>query len=245
MKPTVSVVVIARNEQNSVARVVGETCGVLPGITSGYEILVNDDASTDGTSKILDELKRRNNHIHVYHQKKPLGIARGLEFLYQKARCQYVFILPGDGQWTAADLPEMLIKAERGYDIVVGKRIQKLYTVERKIISYLFNGLTQLLFNVETFDAGSTKLYRKTILKTIIPISRGVYNEAERIVRASYAGYMIGWVPVHHFGRSGGRASGAKLSLVGEAAVDMLRLWFLLRIRRVSPVTMKTNHYRT
>ncbi len=238
MKPTVSVVVIARNEENTITRVIKETCLVLPGITGGYEILVNDDASTDRTPEILEELRGRNRHIHVFHQKVPLGIARGLEFLYQKARYKYVYILPGDGQWSVSDLPAMLGAAERGYDIVVGKRIHKHYTAERKIISYLFNSMTQLLFSVETFDAGSTKLYRQRILKKFLPISRGVYNEAERIVRASYAGYMIGWAPVHHFGRVGGRASGAKSSLIGEAVADMIHLWFLLRIRRVSPITM-------
>jgi len=238
MKPTVSVVVIARNEENTITQVIKETCAVLPGITRGYEILVSDDASTDKTPEILDKLRRRNHHIHVFHQKTPLGIARGLEFLYQKARCQYVYILPGDGQWTVADLPAMLGAAERGYDIVVGKRIRKQYTAERKIISYLFNSMTQLLFGVETFDAGSTKLYRHHILKQLIPISRGVYNEAERVVRASYAGYTISRVPVRHFGRLGGRASGAKFSLIKEAVADMFHLWFLLRVRRVSPVTM-------
>jgi len=238
MKPTVSVVVIARNEEHTITQVIQDACSVLPKITSGYEILVSDDASTDRTSGILEELRRRNRRIHVFHQKVRLGIARGLELLYQKGRYQFVYVLPGDGQWSIHDLPAMLVKAEEGYDIVVGKRIHKQYTAERKIISYLFNSITQLLFRVETFDAGSTKLYRRHILKILLPVSRGIYNEAERIIRASYAGYSIGWVPVRHFGRSGGRASGAKLSLIVEAVVDMFHVWFLLWIRHVSAVTM-------
>lgn len=239
MKSSISVVVVARNEENSIAQVIQEACSVLPKVTGEYEILVNDDASTDRTSKILEGLRRRNHHIRVFHQPTALGIARGMEFLYNKARYEYVFILPGDGQYTIDDLPAMLKVAQRGCAIVVGKRTHKQYGLWRSIVSFFFNRLSLLFFGVDTIDAGSTKLYRKEILLKFRLLSRGVYNEAERIIRASYAGYKIGWIPAHHIVRTGGKATGAKPALIREAVADMICLWWLLRIRRVSPVTLR------
>jgi glycosyltransferase involved in cell wall biosynthesis len=238
MKPTVSVVVVVRNEENSITQVIKEVSSLLPRITSGYEILVHDDASTDKTPEILEDLRHRNKHIQVYHQRNRLGIARSLEFLYKKGQCRYVFTLPGDGQYSIKDLPDMLEKAADGCAIVVGKRIHKQYTPERLLISFLFNALSFVMFGIHTIDAGSIKLYRRSILSEFQPVSRGVYNEAERIIRASLAGYVIGSSPVHHKPRSGGRATGAKPRLIWEAFTDMVRLWFLLRVRRMSPVTM-------
>jgi glycosyltransferase involved in cell wall biosynthesis len=239
MKPTVSVVVIARNEEHTIGDVIRETCALLPKISSRYEIVVNDDASADRTGEILEALKKHNNHIRVYHRKKPIGIAMGLEFLYTCARLDYVFILPGDGQYTVRDLPPMLDKAVNGADIVVGKRIRKQYAADRMTVSYLFNALSWVLFGVDTIDAGSVKVYNRKIFNTFKLLSRGVYNEAERIVRATYAGHRVSSAPAHHYGRSGGKASGAKPALIIEAVTDMFRLWWLLRVRRVSAVTLE------
>jgi glycosyltransferase involved in cell wall biosynthesis len=239
MKPTVSIVILARNEEGTIAKVITETFSVLPTVAGKYEILVNDDASSDSTKKILRRLRKKYLYLRIFRQNHPLGIARGVEFLYAKAHLDYVYILPGDGQYTINDLPKMLIMAGDGYDIVVGKRIKKQYTLDRNIISYLFNSISSVLFGIATFDAGSTKLYRRSILLKFHPVSRGVYNEAERIIRASMAGYKIGSSPAHHFIRSGGIATGAKLTLIWEAVVDMFRLWWQLRIRRVSPVTLR------
>jgi dolichol-phosphate mannosyltransferase len=239
MKPTVSVIVVVRNEESTIERVIEEAFSVLPTVAGRFEVLVNEDASTDHTLEILHLMSRRYKQLRVTHQKKRIGIAQGLELLDRKTRYQYVFDLPGDGQYSAHDLPAMLTKAINGCDIVVGRRIRKQYTWERKIISFLFNGLSYAFFRVRTFDAGSIKLYRRSIITQFQPLCRGVYKEAERIIRASDAGYKICWSPVVHLTRSSGVAAGAKPELIREAAADMIRLWWFLRVRRVSPVTLK------
>src|SRR4030042_2699647 len=157
MKPTISIVTIAKNEEHTIADILEEAIPVLKTVASKYEIVVNDDASMDRTPQILDKLRRKYPCIRVFHQSRSLGIAQGVEFLYQKARYTYVYILPGDGQYTAHDLQRMLTKALAGCDIVVGKRVQKRYTLWRAIVSYLFNMSARIFFHVETFDAGSIK----------------------------------------------------------------------------------------
>jgi dolichol-phosphate mannosyltransferase len=233
MKPSISVLIPVRNEQKNIADVLDELIEILTHIPSKFEILVNEDASTDLTGVILDTYQKKNAHIRIFHQSKPLGIAEGLEYLYKKSRYPYIFIQSGDGQYSAQDLPEMLGSAVRGCDVVIGRRIEKRYSIGRKVVSLVFNGVTYLLFGVQTYDAGSIKVYRRRVITQCIPISRGVYNEAERIIRAKMAGFTICAVPVHHLVRSGGVSTGARWSLILEACVDMLRLWYLLRIKPV------------
>jgi len=238
MKPTVSIVIPVRDEEQNVRRVMEETIRVARAACSRFEILVNDDASVDTSPQILANLQKKYRTIRVFRQKKSIGIAKGLEFLYTKARYDYVFNTAGDGEYSSVDLPAMLRKAIAGYDIVVGKRTQKNYTLWRKCVSSLYNVLSYVLFGVKTYDAGSLRVCRRRVLRSIRPISTGVFNEAERIIRAQMTGCRICSVDVHHFPRVGGIAQGARFPLILEAIKEMFRLWFFLKIKQVSPITM-------
>lgn len=231
MKPTVSVVTVARNEEKTIAHVVTKAITWLRRTTSAYEILVNDDASRDGTTRILDRLQKRNASVTVFHQKTPLGIARGMDFLYTKARYDYVFILPGDDQYRMEDLPAMLSRAESGCAVVVGRRKHKHYSLKRQIISWAFNRISWALFGVFPIDAGSTKVYRRSVLRSIPVVSLGVFNEAERIIRISKAGLPVCQADVVHLPRKGGESSGATINLIWEACRDMARVWYAFKKR--------------
>ncbi len=117
------------------------------------------------------------------------------------------------------------------FDLVVGKRVVKHYTLRRALISEAFNLLPLVLFGVRTHDAGSIKLVRRELFQ--IPLcSRGPFQEAERIIRARRLGYRIGVVPVENRPRRGGKATGARWGLVGQAVLDLLRCWWRIVIRR-------------
>jgi glycosyltransferase involved in cell wall biosynthesis len=228
-KPSVSVITIARNEEKTIKMVIESSLTALLKVTNNFEILVNDDASNDSTSKILDKLAKKNRSIKVYHQKKSIGIVNGVEFLYTKARYELLFINPGDGQYSAEDLPRMMKKIEQGYDFVIGHRIHKKYTIQRKMVSFCFNFIPELLFGIKLYDAGSTKLFKRKILSKTKPVSSGVFREAERIIMASRLGYKVTSIPAHHFKRKGGKASGVSYHLIVEALIDMVRFWIYLQ----------------
>lgn len=239
MKPTVSIIIPVRNEKEAISQVLDELHAVMDTVTSTYEILVNDDASTDGTAALLDAYAVTSRHLRVFHQNTPLGIAGGVEFLYAKAQYSYIIIHSGDGEYTAEDFPSMIRLAQERYDIVIGNRVNKQYTLWRKLVSSLYNRLAYILFRVPIYDAGSIKVYRRRVIETIIPISKGVYNEAERIIRATKAGLSVCAVPAHHNKRHSGIATGAKMPILVVACTDIARLWYLLMVKRVSPLTLR------
>ncbi len=59
ISPFISVIIPARNEEENIVRCV---CSLLEQDYERYEVIVVDDGSTDGTSRILDELAQ--THIH-------------------------------------------------------------------------------------------------------------------------------------------------------------------------------------
>lgn len=220
---SITAVIIVRNEEKTVRAIVEQTAKLLPKIAKRYEILVNDDASYDKTPKILDLLCQKYPFIKVFHQHAPLGIRDGWEFLYPKSKYQLVFTNSADGEYSVKELPKMLEKIDQGFDLVIGKRVNKQYKLKRKLISYLFNLLPSLLFGYNLYDAGSIKLYKKAVLKNTLPLSKSVFSEGERIIRAYRLGYKVTSIPISHFPRKGSSASGARMGLVWAATFDMFK----------------------
>jgi len=225
---SVSVVIPARNEESTIGTVLEEAVKLLPKITKKYEILINDDASSDKTSLILEQFSQKHKNILVFHQKKALGISGGFEFLYKRVKNELIFTLSADGEFSIKDLPKMIAKIYAGFDLVIGQRRSKKYSFPRKLISFMFNFLPKLLFGVDLYDAGSIKLYKKEVLKDTTPLSKSVFNEAERIIRSYKLGYKITSVQINYSTRQAGQASGAKLNNIILSFIDMLKLRFSL-----------------
>ena len=68
--------------------------------TFSFELLINDDCSTDGTAKIAQDYANKYPHIIQYfHQEQNLGLLKNYKFLFEKARGKYIAILESDDLW--------------------------------------------------------------------------------------------------------------------------------------------------
>jgi glycosyltransferase involved in cell wall biosynthesis len=69
-----------------------------------FEVIVHDDASTDGTADIVREYERKYpGIIHGIYQKEnqySRGVAISKEFIYPQVRGKYVALCEGDDYWT-------------------------------------------------------------------------------------------------------------------------------------------------
>lgn len=166
---------------------------------TNWEIVLIDDASTDGSRQWVGEYVKGKKHIRLFLHDHNQGIAKTYRELYRRAQNDVVVLFSLDGEWDPTDtmlLAETLV--QKNYDIVVGVRRQKSYTVWRRIVSAIYNKVTRLFFGVDTRDAGSIKAMRKEVIEKIPIISKGVFDEAERLIRAKHAGYTVGFVNVGH-----------------------------------------------
>ena len=144
-------------------------------------LIVSDDCSKDGTRKILEEYKNKDERIKVYYQEKNLGVVKNIEFLLRKVESPYYMLADQDDYW----LPE---KAEKSLETlksnnadlvfgdleVVDENLNTMYEsfndymlLSRKINKYIDSYKVNYLYNCVT---GCTVLAKKETIEKILPL---------------------------------------------------------------------------
>ncbi len=120
MRPEdVTVVVPTYNERENIAHLVASVR------LHGYRILVVDDASPDGTGRVVDELAAADSGVSVLHRsrKQGLGPAYAAGFDHVLATDPRVVVeMDADFSHSPADLPRLVAAVEGGADLAIGSR---------------------------------------------------------------------------------------------------------------------------
>ena len=220
------VIPLFNNEKTAIAQL--DTCNnILKKICDEYEIIVCEDKSTDSSAKLLKDNFQKNKNFSLIFHRQNLGIAKTIRELYKKAHYDYVVLFSVDGDWNPQDIQRLLRAAKKKHaDIVIGKRTYTEYSLYRKIISFFYNFLPLLLFQIQTIDAGSIKVIKKEIIQKTPIISKGVFSDAEIIIRTIKKGKRVISIPIHFSKKENEKGSGGKMLLVLQSLRDL----FLLRL---------------
>ena len=109
-------------------------------------------------------------------------------------------------------------------DVISGYVTEKSLSLGRKIQSSAYNLLIKILFFVNYRDINcAMKIYKRGVLKKISIKSSSCFIDAEMMIKSKKAGFKIAQFPVTHFPRTGGLASGSKVSVILDTIVDMLK----------------------
>ena len=213
------------NDMKSALQVLPELVRLASANFSDWEILLADDASTDGSREWVTRFASGKRHIRLILHEKNQGIAKTYRQLYADAKNDVIVLFSLDGEWNPADAITLATKLIRdNADIVVGVRRKKSYTFWRSVVSALYNIMTRVFFGFATQDAGSIKAMTKEVVRRIPIKSRGVFDEAERLIRANTLGYRIGFTGVNHR-RCKKPKRGIRLFHVAEALLDCIRVY--------------------
>jgi len=117
--PTLSVVVLAYNEVDTLERTCREIIEAIERIGVHAEVVVVDDGSTDGTGVVADKLAETDARIRVIHHQPNRGLGGVYRTGFTEARGLYVTFFPADGQFPASIIGEFLPRM-KDYDMVLG-----------------------------------------------------------------------------------------------------------------------------
>src|SRR6267378_4360523 len=226
-----SVIVPAYNE----AATVEVALRRIRAIALRLEIIIVNDASTDGTREILDRLAEQGLVDRVLHHEQNRGKGAAIRTGIAVATGDAIVVQDADLEYDPADLPALLLPIRaRQADAVYGSRFQGgprrvLYfwhTVGNRFLTLLSNMFTNLnLSDMET----CYKMVRADLLKSLPLVSNRFGIEVELTARLAHAGARIWELPITYSGRT--YAEGKKITWRDGAAA----LWYIVRFNLFTP----------
>src|SRR5881396_3230214 len=221
-----SVVIPIRNEAAAIGELHRELTQTLSAWGRSYEIIIVDDGSTDESFATLARLQAVDSHLRVIRFRRNFGQTAAFTAAFDHARGALIVTSDGDLQNDPRDIPAMIEKIERGFDIVCGwRKDRKDAFISRRLPSAIANRLISMATGVRLHDYGcSLKVFRAEVVKPL-----RLYGEMHRFLPAiaSEQGVSIEEVVVNHRPRRHG-ASKYGISRTLRVILDLLTVKFLL-----------------
>lgn len=230
--PALSVVAPMHNEEGAAVTLVGELARALAGVS--HEIIIVDDASTDGTLTALKGAKAQHAQLRILKHEKNAGQSRAIRTGVLAARAPIIVMLDGDGQNDPADILSLHQQLMGNPDLamVAGERRMRQDALAKKMASRAANGFRRWLLQDGAVDTGcGLKVFRRDAF-----LHLPYFDHMHRYLPALMAreGYGVAFAPVSHRARAHGRS---KYTNIGRALVairDMMGVMWLVR-RAKSP----------
>src|SRR6059058_3817565 len=223
----------AYNDSGTIASMVIRAVQAASELTPDYEVIVVDDGSVDATAEIADELARTYPQVRVVHHPKNRGYGGALQTGFRSATKDFIFYTDGDAQYDPAELADLWANMGPDADLVNGYKISRSDPLHRIVIGRFYHHFVSLLFGLTVRDVDCDfRLMRRSIFDRInLEKTSGVIC-LEMMKKIQDAGFRIAEVPVHHYHRAFGKSQFFNFPRILKTAVDVMRLWFTLVVRR-------------
>lgn len=171
------------------------------------EIVVVDDASTDGTTEFLKTYQ--NPRVRIIYHPKNLGKSRAIGTAVQQALGEICIVQDADLEYNPEEIPLVLAPILSGRaDVVYGSRflvrkesrvLYYYHYLANKFLTFLSNLFTNL--NMTDIETGY-KAFKTFIVKDAGLTARGFGMEVEITALLSHVSARVYEVPISYYGRT-------------------------------------------
>lgn len=231
---SLSIVIPAYNEQDSLGFVLKDALKKLPKYFKNYEIIVVDDGSTDKTPAIADAYARKSRRIKVIH-KKNQGYNQAMITGIAAATKDYVGYMQADAQNLVDDFKHCYSVLSK-YDLIfVGRGKPKDYNIVRLLFHYGGFILYRILFGLTYEDPHWVYFWKTKELKKLpLDPNGGVFFLVESLIRFERKGLRVKELtPVEYRSRMGGEQKAVKFKVILRTLKSVMRLWWQIAVNKV------------
>ena len=231
-----SVIIPVFNDRASLETALPRSIETLSAITSGFEIIVAEDGSTDGSTEYVREYEKQDSRVHLIHRDDRQGRGKALNRAIRESEgavvCYYDVDLATDMQ----HLSGLIAAIRNGADVAIGSRLLPesdiVRTGDREIASRTYNFLVRLFLNSRLVDHQcGFKAFNKERILPLLPAIRSNhwFWDTEILVRAQRAGYRVTELPVRW---RAGKGTTVRLKDVFEMGTAILNLWWQIHVSK-------------
>lgn len=233
------VIIPTYNERENIENIIRKVFS----LEGGYDILIIDDGSPDGTAAIVKRLQQEfPERLHMIERPGKLGLGTayitGFKWSIDKGY-DYTFEMDADFSHNPEDLPRLYQACKDGADLAIGSRycdgISVInWPIGRIIMSYYASVYVRTILGMKVYDCtAGFKCYSNKVLRTI-DLDKVEMKGYGFQIEMKYTTYKLGFkiteVPIIFVNRKAGTS---KMSggIFGEAFWGVLKL----RFRKLKP----------
>ena len=228
------VIIPTYNEKENIERIIRKVFS----LDGGYEILIIDDGSPDGTAAIVKSLQKEfPDRLNLIERAGKLGLGTAYITGFKWALghgYDYIFEMDADFSHDPDDLPRLLEACKEGEGVAIGSRYSDgisvvNWPIGRIIMSYYASVYVRTVLRMKVFDCtAGYKCYSRRVLEAIDLDKvemKGYGFQIEMKYTAWKLGFPIREVPVIFVNRKAG-SSKMSGSIFGEAFWGGIKLRF-------------------
>ena len=227
---SLSFVIPMYNEADAIRSTVKELKRIAETISGDYEIIIADDASSDGSGLTADEISSLDTKIRVIHLPRNTKFGGALKAGLGQVQKDIAIYTDSDLPIDEKDIKGALDMLEDCDVVTAYSTGKKGDSFKRVIMSKVYNFLVRALFGITIKDINSGfKIYRKKVIEGMKLASESPFVDVEIFVKAMRKNCVIKPYPVVFKNRDKGKSSISRPAVVFKTLLDMLAFKFRCR----------------
>lgn len=184
----VSVVSPVYHAEALIEKLVSQLREVLGNVTSNYEILLVEDGGSDSSWEVIKDLCAKYPEVVGIKLSRNFGQHHAIAAGLSRAKGGWIVVMDCDLQDQPSEIPKLLDKAKKGYDVVFARRATRHDRWFKRMTSKLFYYVLGYLTGVKQDPAiANFGIYNKKVIAAI--------NSMPETIR--YFPTMVRWVGFH------------------------------------------------
>ncbi|MBI3255524.1 MAG: glycosyltransferase family 2 protein [Candidatus Andersenbacteria bacterium] len=225
-----SVVLPAYNEAGVISTVLDEVITWCEHTLSSWEIIVVDDGSTDATAKMVSQAATHYRQIRLVSHPRRQGYGQALRSGFKASGKEWILLMDADGQFAIADVLTFLPHTAKT-SMIIGYWARRADTFWRTFLTSAYMAAVRGLLKVQLRDADcGFKLFRRSLWQQVQPIG-AADDKLFSVEWLRKAGQItpIVELPVRHFPRRSGLATGASWPVMAASGKEFFWAWLNLK----------------
>ena len=225
------------NEEGNVGRCIDRIAQTMKEMGGAFEIIVVDDASTDGTIAEVEGSRRRHPDVRIELIRNPFtrGLGRNYFVAAQKARHEYYMMLSGDASEPPETLRAILSLKGQADAIVPYYGWKESRTFLRRVLSGSFTFCVNLLSGHRLRYYNGTVLHKTENVQLWYAETSGFGYQAELLCRLLDEGISVKEIQVTNSERQRGGSKALRPKNVLSVSNSLFHIGLRRLVRVVFP----------